>query len=367
MAKNKLPEAKEGKWIQKAVNPKHKGYCTPMTKKTCTPKRKALAKTFKKHHGFHEDGGAVPMMQDPNALPPIQGGQVPNPQEQQQVMQQMMQMVMQALQQGQPPEQVMQMLVQQGVPQEVAQQVIQMVMQQSQGGQAAPEQMGQDPNQQMPVMRYGGLPKAANTAQVVGLGTPVGQPDQHYSYSGPTQGQNGGFAGLAQGISSTAPTTQQPAQTVMPAFQQQQSPDLMPLAPQLMSGQTEFNKDYKYVPNKVTGKTPYYGPLSNYGHMYNGLSNLRENERIAADPNSTPEQIEAAKRGEKWSGVEFGFGLGNQITGDIKSSLGVGSKLWADNRDAKENFAIGMHKRINEDENNAIKYSNRLGKGQLRQ
>jgi hypothetical protein len=40
-------KAKDGKWIQKAVNPKHKGYCTPMTKATCTPKRKALAKTFK--------------------------------------------------------------------------------------------------------------------------------------------------------------------------------------------------------------------------------------------------------------------------------------------------------------------------------
>jgi hypothetical protein len=48
-----LPEAKSGHWIQKAVNPKHKGYCTPMTKSTCTPKRKALAMTFKKHHGFH--------------------------------------------------------------------------------------------------------------------------------------------------------------------------------------------------------------------------------------------------------------------------------------------------------------------------
>jgi hypothetical protein len=34
-------------WIQKAVNPKHKGYCTPMSKPTCTPKRKALARTFK--------------------------------------------------------------------------------------------------------------------------------------------------------------------------------------------------------------------------------------------------------------------------------------------------------------------------------
>lgn len=39
---------KDGNWIQKAVNPKHKGYCTPMTKATCTPRRKALAKTFKK-------------------------------------------------------------------------------------------------------------------------------------------------------------------------------------------------------------------------------------------------------------------------------------------------------------------------------
>lgn len=42
-----MDEAKK-KWIQKAVNPKHKGYCTPMTKKTCTPARKALAKRFKK-------------------------------------------------------------------------------------------------------------------------------------------------------------------------------------------------------------------------------------------------------------------------------------------------------------------------------
>ena len=43
----KTTKAKDGKWIQKAVNPAHKGYCTPMTKATCTPKRKALAKTFK--------------------------------------------------------------------------------------------------------------------------------------------------------------------------------------------------------------------------------------------------------------------------------------------------------------------------------
>ena len=39
--------AKDKKWIQKAVNPAHKGFCTPMTKTTCTPKRKALARTFK--------------------------------------------------------------------------------------------------------------------------------------------------------------------------------------------------------------------------------------------------------------------------------------------------------------------------------
>ena len=43
-----LKKGSNKNWIQKAVNPKHKGFCTPMTKKTCTPKRKALAKTFKK-------------------------------------------------------------------------------------------------------------------------------------------------------------------------------------------------------------------------------------------------------------------------------------------------------------------------------
>lgn len=38
----------EKKWIQKAINPEHKGACTPMTKSTCTPRRKALARRFKK-------------------------------------------------------------------------------------------------------------------------------------------------------------------------------------------------------------------------------------------------------------------------------------------------------------------------------
>jgi hypothetical protein len=51
-SEKRVKKAKGGKtdkkWIQKAVDPKHKGYCTPMTKKTCTPARKALARTFKK-------------------------------------------------------------------------------------------------------------------------------------------------------------------------------------------------------------------------------------------------------------------------------------------------------------------------------
>lgn len=56
-----IPEAKNGKWIQKAINPKHKGYCTPMTKSTCTPKRKALALTLKKMAKSRkkEEGGYV--------------------------------------------------------------------------------------------------------------------------------------------------------------------------------------------------------------------------------------------------------------------------------------------------------------------
>ena len=51
--------------IQKAVNPKHKGYCTPMTKSTCTPKRKALARTFKKMAKArkHENGGLLDFIQ----------------------------------------------------------------------------------------------------------------------------------------------------------------------------------------------------------------------------------------------------------------------------------------------------------------
>jgi hypothetical protein len=44
----------ENKFLKKAINPEHKGYCTPMTKKTCTPARKALAKRFKSGDLHHE-------------------------------------------------------------------------------------------------------------------------------------------------------------------------------------------------------------------------------------------------------------------------------------------------------------------------
>lgn len=37
----------EDYWLKNAVDKSHKGYCTPMSKSTCTPKRKALAKRMK--------------------------------------------------------------------------------------------------------------------------------------------------------------------------------------------------------------------------------------------------------------------------------------------------------------------------------
>lgn len=47
-------EESEKKWLQGAIDDKHKGYCTPMSKSTCTPHRKALAKRFKKGGDLHE-------------------------------------------------------------------------------------------------------------------------------------------------------------------------------------------------------------------------------------------------------------------------------------------------------------------------
>lgn len=56
---------KGGHWIQGAVNPAHKGYCTPMSKPTCTGRRRALALLFKRKHGFHkhQDGGYLQGME----------------------------------------------------------------------------------------------------------------------------------------------------------------------------------------------------------------------------------------------------------------------------------------------------------------
>lgn len=44
--------AKGGRFM--GINPEHKGWCTPMSKSTCTGARRRLALTLKKHHGFHE-------------------------------------------------------------------------------------------------------------------------------------------------------------------------------------------------------------------------------------------------------------------------------------------------------------------------
>jgi hypothetical protein len=49
----------ESKWIKGAVNPEHKGYCTPMSKKTCTPERKALARRFKKGGDLHHESSSM--------------------------------------------------------------------------------------------------------------------------------------------------------------------------------------------------------------------------------------------------------------------------------------------------------------------
>ena len=54
---SKKKKGKKKNWIQGAINPKHKGYCTPMSKPTCTPRRKALAKRFKKGGDLHKKKG----------------------------------------------------------------------------------------------------------------------------------------------------------------------------------------------------------------------------------------------------------------------------------------------------------------------
>ncbi len=59
LPENNLKSGGKVNWIKGAVNPKHRGFCSPMSKSTCTPRRRAFAMTMKKHHGFHEDGGCV--------------------------------------------------------------------------------------------------------------------------------------------------------------------------------------------------------------------------------------------------------------------------------------------------------------------
>ena len=41
------PKAKKRLSLKRAINPAHKGYCTPLSKSTCTPHRKALARRLK--------------------------------------------------------------------------------------------------------------------------------------------------------------------------------------------------------------------------------------------------------------------------------------------------------------------------------
>lgn len=55
------------------IHKSHVGFCSPMTKATCTPRRKALARTLKKHHGFHkkETGGVVEQSEDNQTADPV--------------------------------------------------------------------------------------------------------------------------------------------------------------------------------------------------------------------------------------------------------------------------------------------------------
>jgi len=55
------------------INPAHKGFCTPMSKATCTGARRRLALTLKKHHGFHKKqiGGEVDQDEAAPQAPPV--------------------------------------------------------------------------------------------------------------------------------------------------------------------------------------------------------------------------------------------------------------------------------------------------------
>lgn len=49
----------KGGWIQKAINPSHKGWCTPLSNPKCTGHRRALALRFKHGDLKHGDGGII--------------------------------------------------------------------------------------------------------------------------------------------------------------------------------------------------------------------------------------------------------------------------------------------------------------------
>ena len=225
-----LTKLASGGWIKHAVNPKHKGFCTPMTKKTCTPRRKALARTFKKHHGFHkEHGGEVPCaecggeigksqtagggigLQDggkimwntpkygygENGLGIYQAGGQGGGDDQ------LQQQVAQMLQQGAQPQQVLSQLVKKGMKQDQAQQLVQQVMQQMQQEQGPPQaQIGI--GLKMRKYQDGGQPQ--------------GDPSQQAPQQDPSQGQGdpsqqGGQGGQEQQIvQEVAQALQQGAQ-----------------------------------------------------------------------------------------------------------------------------------------------------------
>ena len=48
MVQEEINKIKEKKNFLQDLDPDHEGYCTPMSKPTCTPQRKALARRFKK-------------------------------------------------------------------------------------------------------------------------------------------------------------------------------------------------------------------------------------------------------------------------------------------------------------------------------
>lgn len=50
------------------LNPKHKGWCTPMTKKTCTGKRRTFAMNAKHHFKKYANGGQVPVEVEGNEV-----------------------------------------------------------------------------------------------------------------------------------------------------------------------------------------------------------------------------------------------------------------------------------------------------------